>query len=178
MALRRVVLIGSPGGGKTTVLAALQRRGHVAGTDTARSIIQGRKREGLSPRPEPRAFAEAIFRLEAQQHAGLTSPTGLVFFERGVVDALGMLHALGELPDHRLLALLAAYPYHRQVFLFSAWAAIYVTDDERDQSLAEAAAVAEAADAWYRRCGYEVVEVPNASVADRCDFILQALHPC
>jgi predicted ATPase len=32
--------------------------------------------------------------------------------------------------------------------------------------------------AWYRRCGYEVIEVPKASVTDRCDFILQALHPC
>lgn len=178
MALRRVVLIGSPGGGKTAVLAALQRRGHVAGIDSARSIIQGRKREGLSPRPEPRAFAEALFRLEAQQHAGLASPTGLVFFERGVVDALGMLHALGDLPEHSLQALLATYPYHRQAFLFPAWAAIYATDDERDQSPAEAAAVAEAAGAWYRRCGYEVVEVPKASVVDRCDFILQALHPC
>lgn len=39
MALRRVVLTGSPGGGKTAVLAVLQRRGHVVGVDSARSII-------------------------------------------------------------------------------------------------------------------------------------------
>lgn len=172
---RCVVLTGSPGGGKTTVLSALQQRGHRVAADSAREIIRTRRHTGLSPRPPPLAFAEAVLQRDVQQHAELSGAPGLVFFERGVVDALGMLSALGALPDARRLALLGACHYHRQVFLFPGWEAIYATDDERDQTFAQAAAVAPAAAEWYRRCGYDVVEVPRAGVDERCEFILRAL---
>jgi predicted ATPase len=36
----------------------------------------------------------------------------LTFYERGVVDALGMLHEVGALTENELKALLSAYPYH------------------------------------------------------------------
>ena len=68
------------------------------------------------------------------------SRSGL-FFERGIVDALGMLHEVGALPDNELQALLSTYPYQRRVFLFPPWEAIYSNDAERDQTFVEATRV-------------------------------------
>src|SRR5215813_10146623 len=175
MSAQRVVFAGSPGGGKTTLLQALQLRGHAVVADSARAIIQARTRSSLSARPAPLEFAQAILREDIRQHGEHASRSGLVFFERGVVDALGMLHELSALLDNELREFLSAYPYHRQVFLFPPWEAIYANDAERDQTFVEAVRVYRGASAWYERCGYEVVEVPKVGVAERCAYVLQAL---
>jgi predicted ATPase len=175
MSAQRVVLSGGPGGGKTTVLHALQLRGYAVATDSPRNIIQARKSSSLSPRPAPLEFAQAILREDIRQYGEQPSQSGLIFFERGVIDALGMLHELGTLPENELQGLLSEYPYHRQVFLFPPWEAIYVNDSERDQTFVEAVRVCRKASEWYQRCGYGVVEVPKVGVAERCVYVLQAL---
>jgi len=175
MPLRRVVFAGGPGGGKTTLLCALQLRGYAVVADSARTIIQARTSRSLSPRPSPLEFAQAVLRQDIQQYGELASRSGFVFFERGVIDALGMLHEVGALPDDELCALLSAYPYHRQVFLFPPWEAIYVNDAQRDQTFVEAACVYRRTSEWYQRSGYELVEVPKVGVAERCAYILRVL---
>lgn len=174
VSMQRVVFTGGPGAGKTAVLRALHLRGYPVATDAARAVIQGRRGRGLQPRPSPREFAREILRLDIAQYRTRAS-AGIVFFERGVVDALGMLHEIGELPDTELHRSLRAYPYHREVFLFPAWEAIYANDEERDQTFGEAVLVCRRSSDWYRRCGYEVAVVPEATVAERCTFILRAL---
>jgi predicted ATPase len=175
MPTQRVVFAGGPGSGKTTLLHALALRGHAVAADSARSIIKARRSQSLSPRPPPVEFAEAVLRQDIQQYGQPSSHAGAVFFERGVVDALGMLHELGRLPARELQALLSAYPYHHQVFLFPPWEAIYVTDAQRDQTFAESERIYRATSDWYRRCGYQLVEVPRAPVARRCAHVLQVL---
>ena len=53
--------------------------------------------------------------------------------------------------------------------------AVYANDNARDRSFAEAVRVHEAMVRWYRRCRYEVVEVPRLTVAERCEHVLSAL---
>jgi predicted ATPase len=86
----------------------LQQRGYPVVADSARAIIHARKGSSLSPRPAPLEFAQAILRQDIQQYREQASASGLVFFERGVVDALGMLHELGALQDNELRAFLSA----------------------------------------------------------------------
>ena len=172
---QRIVFAGGPGSGKTTLLQALALRGYPVAADSPRSIIRARRSRSLTPRPARREFAEAVLRQDIRQYDELAGRPGPVFFERGVVDALGMLHELGDLEEPELQSLLAAYPYHHQVFLFPPWEAIYATDDERDQTFAEAERVCHATSGWYRRCGYALIEVPRAPVAERCAHVLKVL---
>jgi predicted ATPase len=62
--MSRIVITGAPGAGKTTLLLALQARGYTIVGDTARTIIQDRRRRGLSPRPDPYAFAQEALRMD------------------------------------------------------------------------------------------------------------------
>src|SRR5215469_17143363 len=96
--MSRIVITGAPGAGKTTLLLALQARGYTTVGDTARTIIQDRRRRGLSPRPDPYAFAKEVLRIDMENFAHHAANPGSVFFERGVVDALCGL-ALVQGPD-------------------------------------------------------------------------------
>lgn len=86
--MSRIVITGAPGAGKTTLLLALQARGYTIVGDTARTIIQDRRRRGLSPRPDPYAFAQAALRMDIENFVHHAASPGPVFFERGVLDAL------------------------------------------------------------------------------------------
>jgi predicted ATPase len=172
---RRIVLTGCPGGGKTTLLEALQVRGYVVARDSARVIIQAHRRHVMSPRPKPLAFAYEVLHEDVRQYEQYVFHGGDVFFDRGVLDSLCMLHGLGALRQDELETALARYPYHRQVFILPPWEQIYATDAERDQTFAEAVHVHRLASDWYRRCEYEVIEVPKVSVAERCQHVIRSL---
>jgi predicted ATPase len=171
----RVLIGGGPGAGKTCLLAELASRGFSTRPDSARTIIAARRAAGLSPRPEPRAFALEILRADIAHHISATAEGGWVFFERGVVDALGMAQGCGALGEAEVQAQLAAFGYHPVAFVLPPWPDIYVTDDERDHSFEHAVAVHDAVLRWYRRCGYTVETVPPLPVPARADHLLQVL---
>jgi len=173
--MKRVVLTGGPGAGKTSLLLALQDRGYAVVHESARAIIQERRSSGRSPRPEPLAFAQEILRRDIEHFDQRSSLSGSVFYDRGILDALCMLDEARPFDPRELEELVSRYPYYRKVFVLPPWDAIYAQDAERDQTFADAVRVHAMLDAWYRRCGYELIEVPRASVAERCAYVLGEL---
>jgi predicted ATPase len=173
--MSRIVITGAPGAGKTTLLLALQARGYTIVGDTARTIIQDRRRRGLSPRPDPYSFAQEALRMDMENFVHHAASPGPVFFERGVLDALCGLDHITPLSESELNMWLSRYQYFPTVFVLPPWKAIYENDAERDHTFEHAESVNRIAQEWYRRCGYQVLEVPMVSVDERCTFVLQAL---
>ena len=182
MNLRRVVVTGGPGAGKTVLLDELTRRGYPVAADSARAIIRERVARGLPKRPEPGEFAFEILGRDIEQYRAAevreepSGGSGLHFFERSILDAIGMLDHLGILSARERDRYLTEYTYHRQVFLLPPWEAIYQVDAERDQTFAESVRVHDAIRQWYLRFGYEIVPVPPGPVAHRCDLVLKTLE--
>jgi len=169
----RFIFTGGPGTGKTTVLNAFQARGFYCVADVARAIIRDRLDAGLTPRPEPNEFANSIFDKDVANYQA-SSASEIYFFDRGIVDSLGMLHGCGSISDDEIDLNLARYPYNSTVFLFPPWKEIYRTDDERDQSWAESVRVYDLVKSWYLRCGYQIQEVPIGTLAERVAFVQSA----
>src|SRR5262245_51360414 len=119
----RVVITGGPGVGKTTLLTELRTRGYATAAESARAIIAERHAQGLSPRPEPAAFAHEILRRDTEQYHAHPAQPGWVFFDRGVVEALGMLHQAEPLAESELEAALRAHQFHSPVFILPPWSA-------------------------------------------------------
>lgn len=169
----RFIFTGGPGSGKTTLLSELENRGYRCVPETARIIIKTRLEAGLSPRPKPEEFAKNILDADIANYANVSSNHEVVFFDRSIVDALGMLSMERAISDAALNNYLRDYPYHPTVFIFPPWQEIYQTDDERDQTFSEAIRVFEIIRSWYQKCGYSLLEMPLSSVANRIEFVEQ-----
>jgi predicted ATPase len=174
--MSRIIITGGPGAGKTTLLLDLQARGYTIVGDSARAIIQDRRRRGLSPRPDAYEFTHETLRMDTENFARHAASPGHVFFDRSVVDALCSLDHVAPLSEGELRTWLSTYPYHPKVFLLPPWKEIYVNDAERDHTFEHAEWVNSVTREWYRRCQYQLIEVPKVSVAERCAYVLQVLE--
>ena len=169
--MARIVITGSPGAGKTTLLLALRARGYTIVGDSARAIIQDRLRRGLSPRPNADEFAHETLRMDVENFVHHAATPGHVFFDRRSRRSMRLDRAT---PEERVEPV--ALNYHcSKAFGLPPWKAIYVNDPERDHTFEHAERVNSITQEWYRRCRYQLIEVPRVSVAERCTYVLQAL---
>src|SRR5437773_8967984 len=148
--MSRIVITGGPGAGKTTLLLALQARGFTIVGDSARTIIQDRRRRGLSPRPEACEFVHETLRMDIENFVHHAATPGHVFFERSVLESLCGLDSLTPLNESELSMWLSKYQYCSKVFVLPPWKAIYVNDAERDHTFEHAESVYRSRQAWYR----------------------------
>lgn len=171
----RFVVTGGPGGGKTTMLSALSELGYRFAPESARKIIKERLAAGLSPRPEPVAFAHEILRADIEKYRRIGAINRPTFFDRGVMDALYMLSVENAVTDDEVARYIDNFPYNGIVFFLPPWKEIYGTDAERDQTFEEAVAVFEGMKEWYLQWGYETLEVPRSNIDERISFILKTI---
>ena len=170
-----VIVTGGPGAGKTTLLTELAAIGYATVEESARAIITERLARGESRRPDALAFAQEILRRDIEKYLNQPRTPKWVFFDRGLIEAVGMLHEASPLPSIELETILASYPFHATVFVLPPWEVIYANDAERDQSFAEAVEVHAKIVQWYRSCGYVLNEVPRLPVAQRAEHVLRIL---
>ena len=168
---RRFVITGGPGAGKTTLLHALQILGCRCVPESARAIIQYRKAAGLSPRPSLEQFGWDLLHLDIEQYQAAPDSPAPMFFDRGIVDALGLLDQHRQISAREVGKYLARYPYNCLVFVAPPWPDIFCNDGERDQTFAEYIAIYQRLSQWYERCGYTLLELPMTDVTDRVAFI-------
>ncbi|WP_085883224.1 AAA family ATPase [Oceanibacterium hippocampi] len=172
---RYIVITGCSGGGKSTLLAELSRRGHAVVEEPGRRIVAEETRAGGVALPwlDMAAFARRAAEVALADRATVPAGPSPVFFDRGLIDAAAALeHATGEPAP---VALGAAHRYHRRVFFTPPWPEIYRRDGERRHNLASAIAEYDRLIDAYAALGYEPVILPKLPVADRADFLLGAL---
>ncbi|MBR9764997.1 MAG: AAA family ATPase [Rhodobacteraceae bacterium] len=168
------VISGCSGGGKSTLLEALRQSGAHVVPEPGRRIVEA-ERDPDSPRlpwNDLACFAEAAIALALEDLARTRALPGPVFFDRGLVDAVAARWQARGAPERAGKdPLLQARPYARRVFLTPPWPDIHVTDATRPHGLAEAMAEHERLARLYPALGYEVMEIPRASVSQRADFV-------
>jgi predicted ATPase len=170
--IRRVVISGCSGGGKSTLVAALAARGFQTFAEPGRDIVSDEAARGGTALPwiDPAAFAARILALAATRHAQAREDPA--FYDRSTEDALAWFARTGTpLPPDAPTGL----RYHPRVFLAPPWPALFTPDDARRHDLAAALAEYEALAAWYPARGYAVTLLPRLPVAARADWLLARL---
>jgi predicted ATPase len=173
---RFVVISGCSGGGKSTLLAELAKRGYAVVEEPGRRIVQEEIAGNGAALPwvDAAAFARRAIAMALADRDRLAGRSdGWVFFDRGLIDAAAALeHVTGEPALERIGQL---HRYHRRVFLTPPWPEIYATDAERRHDLDAALAEYERLLRVYPALGYEVITLPKIGISERADFILHAL---
>jgi predicted ATPase len=171
-----VVISGCSGGGKSTLLAELARRGHAVVEEPGRRIVIEELKTGGSALPwlDMKAFVQRAVAVSLADLAAAGANSGWVFFDRGLIDAaVALEHESGEPVERSQRGPLRFNP---RVFLTPPWPEIYVRDEERRHDWDEAVAEYNRLLHAYPKLGYEVVLVPKVDVAERAEFVLQTLE--
>jgi predicted ATPase len=176
---RFFVITGGPGSGKSTLINALEREGFARTVEAGRAIIKEQVANGGSALPwsDPRAFAERMFAWELRSYARAIENGGIVFFDRGIPDVVGYLRLMNLPVPPRIDAAAISHRYNAQVFIAPPWPAIFAHDAERKQSPEEAARTYQAMVETYADYGYELIELPRTSVAERVAFVRARATP-
>ncbi|ATQ41261.1 AAA family ATPase [Caulobacter mirabilis] len=174
---RFIVITGCSGGGKSTLLAELARRGFAVFPEAGRQIVKEQDWTGGDALPwtDPERFAELAvsrslhFRIQA---AGLPGPA---FFDRSPIDQLAWMERTSRPVPTTISGAVRRCRYNRAVFVAPPWPEIFATDPERRHGFKAALEEYGPLVAAYERLGYRCAELPRTDVAARADFVLGTL---
>jgi predicted ATPase len=172
---RDVILSGCSGGGKSTLLAELARRGFETVLEPGRSIVTEELRGGGKALPwiNLEAFAKRAIEMALLDRERMKGAKGWVFYDRGLVDAAVALEYAARIPSSDTLR--GTRRFHRQVFLAPPWPEIYRTDGERRHDMEEGVGEYHRLLSAFDKLGYETIILPKADVRARADFVLDCL---
>ncbi|PKH22189.1 ATPase [Enterobacterales bacterium CwR94] len=168
------ILTGGPGSGKSTLIHQLAQQGYTCSVEAGRAVIQEQVATGGNAVPWGDVLAFADHMLCKEIHAWQRAQPQAVpcFFDRGIPDIAGYLCLCDLAIPLSLDKAINQYRYAEKVFIAPPWREIYVQDAERKQSVEEAERTYHMMCEIYPRYGYQLVELPRASVEERIAFIL------
>ncbi|MGV9310604.1 AAA family ATPase [Streptomyces sp. NPDC003691] len=172
--MRRYVLTGTPGSGKTSILRGLAALGHDTVEEAATEVIARAQARG---EPEPWTRASFIDEITDRQRRARTetSATGPVrVFDRSPVCTHALAVFLG-LPVSPALAaeldrITSSGSYERQV-LFIRNLGFCERTAARRITFEEALAFERIHEQSYRTFGYELIDIPAAELTRRVDMV-------
>ncbi len=169
--MKRTILTGAPGAGKTTILEVLRARGHAVVEEAATEIIARSALGGVADPWRLSDFTDRICVLQVERREAKSAP--LQFHDRSPVCTLALARFLPQLVSSRLAeeAAKARDLYDRRVFLIEPLGFIVNTEARRisyeDTLKFEAVHIAA-----YEELGFELVRVPPGTPDQRADLIL------
>ncbi|MEN3973712.1 AAA family ATPase [Emcibacter sp. SYSU 3D8] len=170
---RLVIISGCSGGGKSTLLAELARRGHAVRQEAGRQVVKEQLFIGGTGLPwaDIDKFIELTVSRTMHNMISASQTGKLTFFDRGIVDQIA---GSGQVPNH-LMTAAHRFRCYRRVFFAPPWRDIYQCDAERRHGFEDAVAAYGPLRIAYEALGYDVVELPKTDVGARAAFVLQRL---
>jgi predicted ATPase len=172
-----IVFTGGPASGKTAVINELKARNFFCAEEIVRKVIQTQVevKGNLLPWVNKEAFTDLVLKLEMSSYLQNQSKSGLVFFDRSIVDILGFFYLKQMKLTDELLSGIANFKYHSRVFVFPPWEDIFTNDSERKEDFNVAVSFYKEIVLAYEKSGYELIEVPFGTINERASFILSNL---
>ena len=169
-----VVISGASGGGKSTLISELVKRGYSVVPEPGRQIVKEQTAINGDALPwiNLNKFLELALSRYLFQFNSQNESQKIIFFDRGIIDAI-----LLDQPQPEYFQQAAnKFKYNRLVFLVPPWEEIFANDAERKHDFESAKKEFNELLIKYKKFGYETVLIPKAPVQERVDFILNKLE--
>jgi len=172
-----IVIIGGPGTGKSSIIKGLTAKGYCCYPEISREVTLEAQKRGIEQLflEDPLLFSQMLLDGRIKQfNDAKKEPHQWVFIDRGIPDVVAYLDYIGD-----------EYPYHfvdacnenvySKIFILPPWEAIYESDSERYENFEQAQKIQEHLKQTYTNYGYDLIEVPKDSIANRILFILDKI---
>ena len=184
MNIKKIVITGGPGTGKTSIINALKKKDFHCFDEVIRSLTLEVKKDvnETSHISNPIAFANDPLDFNTRLLNGrieqfITANTlnnKLNFFDRGIPDVLAYMDYFNQEYDDLFVNACKLHTYST-IFLLPPWKSIYKRDNERFETYEEAVKIHEHLVNIYINYGYKIVEVPFGNVEERTNYIINSI---
>ncbi|QXP68453.1 AAA family ATPase [Polaribacter sp. AHE13PA] len=174
---QKIVLIGGPGTGKTSVINELTNRGYFCMPEISREVTLEAQKKGIDQLflTEPLLFSKMLLEGREKQFLEANkSEQELVFFDRGIPDVHAYMDYFKTDYPATFFEKCNLYKYTK-IFHFSPWKDIHTTDNERYESFEETTEIDRFLMKSYTDLGYAIINVPFGSLKERTDFVINSL---
>lgn len=167
-------LTGASGGGKSTIIAALKRRGFNTQLEIGRELVHEQLQQNGKALPwqDMSAFRELLFERSLALFDKLRDEQGVYFFDRSFIDAIASFSLGDEQVPQEYLTAVKTRSFANPILTCAPWPEIYKQDAERKHDFDYALTDYDANITTYQNLGYDLVEIPQLPVDQRVDFIL------
>ena len=178
MKTQKIVLIGGPGTGKTTLINALKIKGYNCMEEISRHVTLKAQEKGIEQLflEDPLLFSEHLLLGRQKQFLEANAlEGGFVFFDRGIPDVVAYLDYLKTSYPNTFKTICSQHIYDK-IFILKPWKAIYKQDNERYETFEQALILHDFLVKTYTDYGYTIIDTPFGTVEERLDFILNHLN--
>lgn len=178
MDIKRIVITGGPGTGKSSIINTLMERGLTCLEEISREVTLEAQKQGIDQLflSDPLRFSEALLHGRLNQyHEARKLDANLVFYDRGIPDIVAYMDFAQMTYPEFFTDACNEHPYDA-VFILKPWKAIYKTDNERYENFEEAKVIHKHLVNTYQSYNYQLIDVPFDSVEKRTDYILNIIN--
>jgi len=171
------VISGGPGFGKTSLISILSNTGYHTGNESVRDIIENQQLTNGEALPWKNVSNfELMIATQRIRFIEKISEHVTAFSDRGLPDQLAYSWYKGRTASGFLEESVKKYRYAPMVFITPPWEAIFTNDQIRQESFSEACKIHSFILKAYQGNGYQLIDLPLVSPAERIDFILQTIN--
>ena len=174
---QKIVLIGGPGTGKSSILREFIKRGYNCMPEISREVTLKAQKDGIDQLflEQPLLFSQMLLEGREQQYLDAEKcDNDIVFFDRGIPDVHAYMNYLASEYPPIYKEKSTQYKYTK-VFMCAPWEEIYKSDNERYETFEQAVKIDTFLKDAYQEIGYEIIMIPFGTIEERCNFILQSL---
>ena len=173
--MKRHIISGAPGTGKTTLINALQNSGYCVFEEVSRKIIHSQQqiRGNKTPWGDVHGFTKLVYKQTIKE---LNTPIKQhAFADRSLADSIPYLLLKKQpVPDYFL-----NFDYHKfyqkTVYFCPLWEEIFIQDCQRLQSFEESKELEYLLLNTYKKLGFSILHIPKTKVLERLNFIISTL---